>query len=266
MKTPISYYGGKQHLISEILPLIPTHEQYVEPFCGGATIFWAKPKSSHEVINDYDKSVSNFWHVCKTDFDKLNQMISETLHSESEYIKAKNILQGNQDSDSVTYAWAFWTSIALSFANKINGGFAFSNTGIHSKNTRKKREAFDEEVYERIKDVEIFNRDAIDLILQKDTPDTFMYFDPPYAESHCGHYEKTKEVYYRLLEILPKLKCKWLMSSYISEALIELREKNKWHSKDISKSVLVSNKNEGKMKVECLTWNYTFSGMNLSLF
>ena len=265
MKTPISYYGGKQHLVSEILSLMPNHTQYVEPFCGGSTLFWAKNKSDHEVLNDYDLSIANFWEVCKTDFDNLKILIDKTLHSETEYIMAREILKkGN--TDKVLYAWALWTSIALSFANKINGGFAFSNTGIHSKNTRKKREAFNSDIYERIKDTEIFNRDAIDLILLKDTPDTFMYFDPPYAESNCGHYEKTKDVYYRLLEILPNLKCKWLMSSYPSDQLSELREKHNFHKSDTLQSVLVSNKNQGKMKIECLTWNYDFAGQNLTLF
>ena len=42
MKTPISYYGGKQAMLKTILPLIPEHQIYCEPFfCGGA-VFWAK--------------------------------------------------------------------------------------------------------------------------------------------------------------------------------------------------------------------------------
>lgn len=39
MSTPITYYGGKQQLAKHILPLIPEHDMYVEPFCGGAAIF-----------------------------------------------------------------------------------------------------------------------------------------------------------------------------------------------------------------------------------
>ncbi len=93
-----------------------------------------------------------------------------------------------------------------------------------------------------------------------------LYFDPPYAESECGHYEKLKEVYYRLLEILPTLKCKWLMSSYGSEQLSELREKHNWNFKNIQKNLSVSgNDNEGKKKIECLTWNYQASN-TMSLF
>lgn len=34
MKTPISYWGGKQMMVRHILPLIPEHKIYVEPFFG----------------------------------------------------------------------------------------------------------------------------------------------------------------------------------------------------------------------------------------
>ena len=63
IKTPISYYGGKQNLIKHILPLIPNHVQYCEPFVGGAAVFFAKKPSQIEVINDYDNRVVNFWFV-----------------------------------------------------------------------------------------------------------------------------------------------------------------------------------------------------------
>ena len=52
MKTPISYYGGKQSLAATILGLIPPHRLYCEPFVGGAAVFFAKEKSKVEVIND----------------------------------------------------------------------------------------------------------------------------------------------------------------------------------------------------------------------
>lgn len=42
LKTPITYYGGKRKMVNHILPLIPEHSLYAEPFAGGAAIFWAK--------------------------------------------------------------------------------------------------------------------------------------------------------------------------------------------------------------------------------
>ena len=54
MKTPISYYGGKQSLLKHILPLIPEHRIYVEPFFGGGAVFFAKEPAKVEVINDHN--------------------------------------------------------------------------------------------------------------------------------------------------------------------------------------------------------------------
>ena len=46
MRTPISYYGGKQTMLKHILPLIPSHKIYTEAFCGGSPNGPPKPRSS----------------------------------------------------------------------------------------------------------------------------------------------------------------------------------------------------------------------------
>lgn len=42
MKTPITYYGGKQNMLKHILPLVPKHSLYTEAFAGGAALFLQK--------------------------------------------------------------------------------------------------------------------------------------------------------------------------------------------------------------------------------
>ncbi len=71
VKTPITYYGGKQNLTSEILGMIPAHKIYVEPFFGGGSVFFAKGKSFLEVINDKNELLMNFYHQCIDNFDAL---------------------------------------------------------------------------------------------------------------------------------------------------------------------------------------------------
>ena len=39
-------------MLKYILPLIPKHTCYVEPFAGGMAVLLAKPRSPLEVIND----------------------------------------------------------------------------------------------------------------------------------------------------------------------------------------------------------------------
>lgn len=83
MRTPISYYGGKQNLVSTILPLFPKHRTYTETFVGGGAIFWAKKPSETEIINDYNRELINFYEVCKNEFVDLEKMIRISLHSRS---------------------------------------------------------------------------------------------------------------------------------------------------------------------------------------
>jgi len=103
--SPISYYGGKLNMVKDILPLIPPHTQYVEPFFGGGAVFFAKKPSPHEVINDKLDCAITFYRVLKTRFPELQSMIQATLHSESEYKRAKELLNSEDD---LLKAWAFW--------------------------------------------------------------------------------------------------------------------------------------------------------------
>lgn len=257
MKTPVSYYGGKQQMVKEILPLIPKHTQYVELFFGGGSVFFAKPRSEHEVINDLNLQVINFYKVLKTDFDKLNKLIQATLHSEYDYQKSMDILKAPLEN-KIEYAWAFWCQTTLCFSNIIYGGFAFGNDERCARTTYNKKLNFDERYLRRIEKAEIFNRDALELIKLKDSPDTFFYIDPPYVSSNCGHYDGyTMDDFKNLLDALSNIKGKFLLSSYPEDILMEYRSKFGWHLRDIEKQVNVTGKREGsKMKTECLTYNY----------
>lgn len=65
MRTPVSYYGGKQSMLNEILPRIPKHRIYTEVFFGVGAVFWAKEKVEVEVVNDLNREVINFYQQLK---------------------------------------------------------------------------------------------------------------------------------------------------------------------------------------------------------
>jgi DNA adenine methylase len=43
---PLAYIGGKRRIASQIVALLPRHTTYVEPFAGGAQVFFPNPKAA----------------------------------------------------------------------------------------------------------------------------------------------------------------------------------------------------------------------------
>ena len=48
-------------MLKYILPVIPVHDTYIEPFAGGLAVFLAKDRVKVEVINDLNDEVSGFY-------------------------------------------------------------------------------------------------------------------------------------------------------------------------------------------------------------
>ena len=78
-RTPLTYYGGKQLLASRIIKLLPEHEGYVEPFCGGAAVFWRKLPSKWEVLNDSNRELINFYRQARNNFEALEKEVRVSL-------------------------------------------------------------------------------------------------------------------------------------------------------------------------------------------
>lgn len=91
MKTPITYYGGKQTMLKHILPLIPKHKLYTEAFCGGCAVLFAKPQADCEVINDLNRSLVNFYLIAKRHYPMLKSEIDSTLHCRDQHTHALHI-------------------------------------------------------------------------------------------------------------------------------------------------------------------------------
>ena len=255
MKTPITYYGGKQTLLKYLLPLIPQHRLYCEPFFGGGAVFFAKPKSDVEVINDINGEVINFFKVIKTKFPELQKEIQSTLHSRELYKRAMEIYNNPKRYSDVKRAWALWTATNQGFAGMI-GSWGFGKDDSKEASLAVKRDNFTKEYENRLTRVQVENNNAIKVINRCDDKETFIYADPPYIGSDQGHYKGyTESDYKTLLDTLAKTKAKFLLSSYPSKILTAYINKYKWKVQKITKSVAVT-KHTDKVKTEMIVMNY----------
>lgn len=252
MKTPISYYGGKQAMLKTILPLIPEHQIYCEPFFGGGAVFWAKEPSKYEYINDFNDLVVNFYEQLKNNFEELKSKIIATLYSRSAQKMAKNIYENPQLFTPVMRAWAFWIVTNFGFNNEIDS----FGTCIKNPTTRfHKRQNFTEELSKRLDKVFIENIDAVKLIKRIDNKDAFFYIDPPYVGANQGHYGGYEQEHFdKLLECLSQIKGKFMLSSYPNESLSKYAKENGWKIENINLSLSASPSK--KRKIECITINH----------
>jgi len=254
--TPFSYYGGKQTMAKYILPLIPEHTTYVEPFVGGGAIFWLKKPSKVEVINDTNKELMNFYEVVKTDFPALEKEIAICLHSRSVHQDAWVIYNSPHLFTPIQRARAVWVLAVQGFGGMLSSSWGRDKTTDKAvKSITNKRDSFTEEFAIRLQNVSLERRDAIRVILSCDHKDAFHYIDPPYYNADMGHYDGyTIEDFEILLKALETIEGKFMLSSYPSELLSKYKTKNNWFTKEFELHVAISNK--GKRKIEVLTTNY----------
>jgi len=214
-------------MASKIVPLIPHHLMYVEPFFGGGAVFFAKgkPKVSdnnygHEIINDKDERLINFYRCFRDNFGELYQRIVWTLHSEAEYRRAKEIMTSQGSFSEVELAWAYYVNIQQSFCGKLYGGWERTR-GTPAQNqsaTWWNKTARLEALHERFRDVSISCTDALKVIEQRDHENTFFYLDPPYPETEQGHYDGYTIVdLQELIDLLTTIKGKFILSNYDQE-------------------------------------------------
>lgn len=259
LRPPLTYYGGKQTLAPIIEKLIPEHVLYGEPFFGGGAVFFLKPKSKVEVINDTNAELMNFYRVAKTRFEELQALVDQSLISRELHRQAVIIYYNPGLFDEVRRAWAVWVLSVMGFASQLGGTFGFDKReSMQSRRLGFKKETFTRELMTRLENVQMESADALYIIQSRDHDDAFFYCDPPYIGSDMGHYKGyTEEDFRSLLEMLASIKGKFLLSSYPSDLLSEFIERNGWYTLKKELTVIVNIKSSSeKKKTETLTANY----------
>lgn len=258
-KTPITYYGGKQKMLPHILPLIPEHKVYVESFCGGAAVYFAKEASPLEVLNDVNTALINFYKVVKLYPHDLLLKIQATLHSRKLHDIAWDIYNAPLEYSEIDRAWSLWVLCSQGFASQISRSWGYDKSrNTMSKRIQNAKMRFDLELCKRLESTQLECKNALEVIKIYDQEDAFHYVDPPYFNSDCAHYKGyTEQDFKDLLDTLGNVKGKFLLSSYPSVVLEEAVSKYKWFQKCIKQTVSVNNKSgKVKNKVEVLTFNY----------
>ncbi len=79
------YPGNQIYALDTLLSLIPGHRYYSEPFCGGASTFFGKPKAECNWLNDVDQELIDIYIAIRDQPEKLIATLTKEEVSEKQY-------------------------------------------------------------------------------------------------------------------------------------------------------------------------------------
>ena len=257
LRSPMRLFGGKGNMVKKLLPLIPEHHCYCEPFGGAGQLLFAKRISTIEVFNDIDGDLIRMFRVFQSpkDFKVFNDMCRKTLYSRALYYEYLDTWQ--EQSDAVEKAYRWFVVARMSFRGSIETRtWGYSPTRSESSKFKFSVDNF-EAVVERLRSVTIDNRCWTKVVKSYDTPQTFFYLDPPYVKSERSSrgymYEMSDEDHMCLIETIQSLNGKVLLSGYKNP----IYESLEWQQKEFDTySHFSTADSDSKKRTECLWYNY----------
>jgi DNA adenine methylase len=205
-KPVIAWPGGKTRMLKYILPAIPEHACYCEPFFGGGAVFFAHPQSHHEVINDINGELVAFMRNAKYHLDELLDQMDLVLNSRQDF---EDFL-AQPGLTEIQRAARWFIRHRLSFGGM---GKTFAVTRTHGLVSRSQRLLAIRSLSHRLDRTTIENRDWSRILELYDAPSTFFFLDPPYLDAGGAAYAGWDEVTLnRFAAQVRALKGKWMVT------------------------------------------------------
>ncbi|GAB6044023.1 DNA adenine methylase [Endothiovibrio diazotrophicus] len=180
-KPIIPWIGGKGRLLKEILPLLPEHTCYVEACAGAAAVFFGKPPSDVEVINDVQGDVVNLYRVVANHLDEFVRQFRWALTSRTMF-EWENMKRPETLTD-IQRAARFYYLQRLSFGGRVAGrSFGTATTSPPRLNLLRIEEELSA-AHLRLANVYVEHGSWHAVVERYDRPHTLHYLDPPYWET-----------------------------------------------------------------------------------
>lgn len=201
----LHYPGSKWRIAQWIIEQMPPHETYVEPFFGSGAVFFNKPPSVVETINDLDSQIVNLFRVLRDHPYDLARMIEYTPLAREEYYESYD-KTGDQLEDARRFLIRCWQAIGGKTTDRTGWRAIVSANG--PKVAREWQTLPDRilSVADRLKDAQIEHKPAIDILDRYKRDTVLVYADPPYiidtrTKRHYEH-EMTLDDHVDLLDTL----------------------------------------------------------------
>jgi DNA adenine methylase len=207
---PLSYIGGKNRLASLIIGQIPPHKTYVEPFAGGAQVFFHKPTSNVEILNDLSDDIVNFFRICQSHAPELIRYVQYMVAARSWF----DLLQ-KTDPQTLT---DIQRAARFFFLQKVDYGGLVAHRNFALQVVQSTHWSPDripnliENTARRLQNAQIEALPYQQIIRKCDRPSTFFYFDPPYYGKKLYQFNFEEKDFRELAGLLTGLKGKFILS------------------------------------------------------
>ncbi len=238
-------------MVAKLLPLFPRHREYVEPFFGGGSLFFAKAPAQIETINDLDKAVVTFFRVLRDKPQEFLRLAKLTPYSRD--LHEECVATWRFEEDEVRRAWRWWVVTRQSFAGRFGATWGFevkqSSQGMSSSVAAMKNVVAELPlVSRRLLRTQIENQPALRVLQNCCTKTSLAYVDPPYVSSErsFGSYEHemTDLDHAELVETILGLPGRFVVSGYASRLYTPL-ERAGWTRMDFKTSCHAAGRTRG---------------------
>lgn len=199
--------GGKGYSAGAIVPMMPEHTTYVEPFVGGGAVYFKKEPSEREVIADTDKQLIDAYKAVKS----VPAKDLEDFEYSPSREKFNRLLKSNPRlAKDKFHRYAYINYYSFGAMNK-----GYNMPGRVARGPRGEKFFRMEAYKERMKNTTIKHQGYEATIRQYDSPSTFFYLDPPYYNASRESYEGMNENFDwdKFAEVVKGIKGKWILSS-----------------------------------------------------
>ena len=215
----VAYAGGQKGLLPLLLELIPAHEKYVEIFGGGCTLLFNKNISKFEVYNDVNRNLTNLFKVIRDRTEEFKEQLKFLPQNRALFQDFKRELI--KETDDLQKALKFYYLLTYSFSG-VTHRYSF----VVKESSKIKSAPSVDWFAQRLRNVVIENLDFAELIEKYDSPQTFFFLDPPYADiEDLYEFSFKDDDHVRLFETLRKIKGHFLMT-YNDHPFIDLLYRN----------------------------------------
>lgn len=241
LRAPFKTHGGKFYLSPWIIENFPPNYEnipYLELFGGAGNVLLNKRKSVKEIYNDLHQPTSNIFTILVNSGDELIKCISDIEYSETVFEEAKkasfhyNTVNSAINEIILRRMSRGGMKKAFSWSTRTRGG---KPGDINAWETFKKLLP---SICNRLKEIEVFSVNAVNLIETHIKENCLIYLDPPYVANtrtakSVYDCEMTDENHQKLAELANLSKSFILISGYDCPLYRHFYKNWNWLAKEV---------------------------------